>query len=86
MSGDRRAFARAHVLRRGKVVLRRGHSTIDCVVLDMSDGGVRIRVGEWQPLPPTFELRIENGAQRDVEVRFRARDTLGVRFIDHVAA
>ncbi|MFO1209424.1 MAG: PilZ domain-containing protein [Amaricoccus sp.] len=86
MESDRRAYPRAHVLRRARIVFRRGHSSIDCIVLDMSDGGVRIRVGEWLPLPPRFELRVENGAQREVEVRFRARDTLGLRFVDQLAA
>jgi len=86
MTSDRREHPRAHVLRRARIVFRRGYSTVDCVVLDLSDGGARIRIGDWLPLPPTFELRLENGPPREAEVRFRARETLGVRFTDGVAA
>jgi hypothetical protein len=86
MSDDRRSSLRHHVLRRARIVLRRGYSTIDCVVLDLSAGGARIRVGEWMPLPPSFELRLEDGPSREAEVRFRKRDAIGVRFIDAAAA
>jgi hypothetical protein len=86
MTSDRREHPRTHVLRRARIVFRRGYSTVDCVVLDLSEGGARIRIGNWLALPPTFELRMENGAPRDAEVRFRTRETLGVRFTDGIAA
>ena len=86
MTSDRREHQRTHVLRRARIVFRRGYSTVDCVVLDLSEGGAKIRIGDWLPLPPNFELRIENGPPREAEVRFRARETLGVRFTDGVAA
>jgi hypothetical protein len=86
MTGDRREHPRTHVLRRARIVFRRGFSTVDCVVLDVSEGGAKVRLGEWLPLPPTFELRMENGPTREAEVRFRARETLGVRFTDGAPA
>ena len=86
MLEDRRSSKRHRVLHRARVVFRCGYSTVDCVVLDLSEGGARIRIGNWLALPPTFELRMENGAPRDAEVRFRTRETLGVRFTDGIAA
>ena len=62
MASEQRHHARAHVLRRGKIVFRRGYGVIDCVVLDLSPEGARLRVGAWLGLPERFELRIENGA------------------------
>ena len=81
---DQRRFHRAHVLRRARIVFRRGYSAIDCVVLDLSAGGARLKVGAWLALPDRFELRMENGAIRDAEVRYRALETTGIRFVDAV--
>ena len=83
---DKRRFQRAHVLRRARIVFRRGYSAVDCVVLDLSAGGARLKVGEWLALPDRFELRIENGPARDAEVRYRAREMTGIRFVDDMAA
>ena len=85
MEGDRRQSPRAHVLRRGRIVFRGGGSTLDCVVLDLSPAGARLKVDEWFALPARFELRIENGPRREAEVRFRAMETTGVAFVDEVA-
>ena len=83
---EQRQFRRSHVLRRARIVFRSGYSAIDCVVLDLSTGGARLKVSEWMALPDRFELRIENGPARDAEVRYRARETTGIRFVDDVAA
>ena len=85
MATDRRRFPRAHVLRRGKIVFRHGHSAIDCVVLDLSTGGARVRIGAWLGMPDRFELRIENGPVRAAEVRFRGADLAGLEFVDMAA-
>jgi len=86
MSEDRRQVPRAHVLQRGRIVYRRGWSSLDCVVLDLSSGGARIKVGAWLGYPDRFELRIENGPAREAMVRYRAADVTGVEFVDEKAA
>jgi hypothetical protein len=86
MSGERRRFPRIHVLRRARIVLSRGHSTIDCVVLDLSSGGARLKVWEWLGLPERFELRIENGPARVGAVRYRDLQVAGIEFLDRDAA
>ena len=85
MLNDRRSFQRHHVLRRGSIVFRNGHSAIHCVVLDLSSGGARLRVGEWLGMPDRFELRVDNGLAREAVVRFRALDVAGVEFVDIAA-
>jgi len=86
MTSERRQHGRAHVLRRGKIVFRRGHGGIDCVVLDVSPQGARLRVGAWLGLPDTFELRIENGAVYEARVRYRNVEQIGVEFVANRAA
>ena len=82
MTIERRQSRRAHVLRRARIVFRRGHSAIDCVVLDLSSGGARLRLGSWLGIPDRFELRIENGPTHEAEVRFRELELAGVRFVE----
>ena len=86
MASEQRHHARAHVLRRGKIVFRRGYGAIDCVVLDVSPEGARLRVGAWLGLPERFELRIENGAVHEARVRYRHLEEIGVQFVEDRAA
>ena len=86
MTEDRRQSQRKRVLRRGRIVFRNGYSVIDCVVLDLSEGGARLKLNDWLGLPTSFELRIENGPSHQVTVCYHVRDVTGVRFIDSAAA
>jgi hypothetical protein len=79
---EQRQHPRAHVLRRARIVFSRGYSTLECVVLDLSPAGARLKVDEWLALPQRFELRIENGPRREAEVRYRAMEMIGVSFAD----
>jgi len=86
MTENRRQHGRAHLLRRATIVFRRGFSSLDCVVLDLSPTGARIKLDAWLGLPERFELRIKNGPIREAVVRYRAADVAGVEFVDRVAA
>lgn len=86
MSPDRRVIDRKRMLRRGRIVFRNGYSTIDCIILDMSEQGARLQVSDWRSLPPAFELRLKNGLTFHAEVRFRRMDVVGVRFTSTPAA
>ena len=83
---EHRRFPRSRVLRRGQVVFRNGHSAVGCIVLDLSTGGARLKVREWLGLPDAFELRMENGPVRTVEVCHRNMELTGVRFSDTATA
>jgi hypothetical protein len=86
MAVEQRHHARAHVLRRGRIVFRRGYAAIDCVVLDVSPEGARLRVGAWLDLPERFELRIESGGTHEARVRYRRLEEIGVQFVEDRAA
>ena len=80
MAEDRRVFPRRRLIRRGRIVLHAGRSAIECVILDISEGGARLRLEDWLLVPNAFELRIENGPTHQVEVRHRDLETAGVQF------
>ncbi len=82
MVPERRKSPRRRVLRRGRIVYRRGHGAIDCVILDLGDGGARLRLNGLICLPGAFELRLETGASHPAEVCYRGLDATGVRFLE----
>ncbi|MFT3972251.1 MAG: PilZ domain-containing protein [Amaricoccus sp.] len=77
---DRRTHRRARVLRRAKIVFSKGRAAVDCVVLDLSPGGARLRLGPMLGVPDGFELRIENGPVHAARVAYRAADATGICF------
>lgn len=86
MDSDRRQHTRSRLLQRGRVVFRNGYSAIDVIVLDISQGGARIRLSGLIGLPDQFELHFEHGVRRLVELCHRGPDETGLRFIDRAAA
>lgn len=82
MDGERRAFTRKRLLRRGRIVYQNGYNTLDVVVLDLSEGGALLKMNEWFGLPSVFELRIDHGPTHKAEICFRGDGQAGVRFLD----
>lgn len=80
MVEERRKSVRRRMLRRGSIVFKNGHAVIDCVLMDMSDEGARLRAATPFSVPQAFELRIERGPRYDAEIAYRAADGMGVRF------
>lgn len=57
---DRRAQHRRRVLKPARLVFHGRLSVMDVVVRDSSDGGLRIRAGEFQKLPETCEVQLKD--------------------------
>jgi len=82
VSQNRRRKDRFRLLQRGSVIINGGFSAVDCVVLEVSAGGAKLKLAEWLVLPPRFELRLGNQRPRLVELCHRTPDTVGVRFVN----
>lgn len=80
MVDDRRTHRRARVLRRAKVVFSRGYAALDCVVLDISPGGARLKLASLLGVPDRFELRLDGGPVHAASVRYRTADATGICF------
>lgn len=85
MLDERRRSERRRVLRRGRIVFRNGYGAIDCVVLDVSDGGARLRAPAALMIPDLFRLSVDDGSSHDVAVCYRGAGVAGVRFLDDLA-
>jgi hypothetical protein len=86
MGTERRQYERKRVLRRGKIVFRKVHGVIDCVLMNISDGGAGLKGPGIYAIPERFELRLEHGPTYAVALCHRAIDYAGVRFLDELSA
>ena len=77
---DRRNSSRAGRLLSGKIVYNNSSCVMNCVILNMSDGGAKLRPADIVHCPLEFALRVAGQRPRDCEVVWRSQDTLGVRF------
>ena len=79
---DRRRAPRSKTLKRAQIVYQGGHCVIDGTIMDMSQGGAKIRPADLLNMPRQFELRVQYGPTRRCEVVRRSGFYLGVRFAD----
>ncbi len=81
MFNERRGPGRDRSGQKAAVRLERGFAG-ECVVLDLSDGGARLRVENPADLPAVFEMRIGRETRwRKVQLRWRKPSEVGVAFI-----
>ena len=79
---NHRRHARKRMLKGGTIAFNGRHSTLPCVVRDLSDSGARLQVALASGVPDTFELMIDlDGFEAFVEVAWRAQNEVGVRFL-----
>jgi hypothetical protein len=76
-----RAAQRKRILKRGILLMNARHTTLDCSVRDLSEGGARLVLDDASLAPDTFELMIElDGLEAPCQVVWRRRTEVGVKF------
>lgn len=75
---DRRAAPREGVLRRARLLV--GDAVHDCIMLDSSEGGARVRLGTLVSLPAKVELHMAGGARRTASPRWSRGMDVGLSF------
>jgi hypothetical protein len=79
---DRRGSHRRRVLKSALIVFNKGHCTLGCQILDVSDTGALVMPADMFLCPrDEFVLKPRVGSSRDCEVVWRKMDKVGVRFI-----
>lgn len=78
---DRRRTGRTRVLKGALIVYRGGHCTMDCQILDYSEGGALVKPSDIIFCPDEFVLKPNVGPSRDCEVVWRKNGMIGVRFL-----
>ncbi|MEX2408909.1 MAG: PilZ domain-containing protein, partial [Rhodovibrionaceae bacterium] len=78
---DRRGAPRKRTLQKGELFYLNSGAAVECVVLDVSASGARLRPVDVLSCPGHFRLRGPDGALRACEVVWRNDSELGVRFL-----
>lgn len=81
-----RASPRHRTLKAARIVFNSDFSSFDAVIRDMSEGGVRLKLGTPFIVPHLFELVILNSntgvpERRTCETRWQRGDQVGARFV-----
>jgi hypothetical protein len=77
---ERRRSVRRRALKAATIVVGHGEPDIACFVRDISDTGVRIKLGDGVAVPDDFVIRIGNDAPRPCRIVWRGEGQLGVTF------
>ena len=64
-----------------KIQVANGSLPRDCVITDISDGGVKV-IAEYVQIPPEFTIILSNSAPRACRLAWRIGCELGAEFID----
>ena len=79
---DRRGVARTRIRRNAEiVVIRRGATTMQCTLSDLTSTGACLTLASTYQVPDTFELTFDRGrSNRPCWVKWRDGNKLGVSF------
>jgi hypothetical protein len=81
--GTKRQKPRQSVLQRGQLVFR--DSVIDCVVLDISAEGARLRTAAVMQIPEQVTLRVRGGAILPAARRWTRGTEIGLAFVGQMS-
>ncbi len=73
-----RAYKRESVLKGAQIMF--GASVVDCVVVNISGGGARVRTGSVVPVPEHVVLRMNGGVMQPAQRRWTMGTLIGFQF------
>ena len=79
--GERRAWHRRTLLRNAKILYKNRSCVMDCVIVNISESGAKLRPADMPLCPDEFALQLHAGHYLDCEVVWRRQNVLGVRFV-----
>ncbi len=79
-SPERRNVARHWTLKKAHIALKGHAATIDCTVLNLSDGGALLGVESPIGIPDSFDLVLDHAPVRNCLVMWRQAAQIGVEF------
>jgi hypothetical protein len=77
---ERRSSQRKRTLKGARIVFNAGHSTIECVVRNLSDTGAKLQISSVIGIPDSFELLLSDNSRRQCRVAWRTLQEMGVAF------
>ena len=81
MLANRRSAERRPCRRVAKIQFGTGSLPRDCVITDVSNGGVKV-IAEYLDIPPEFTIIFSTGHPRQCKLAWRIGCELGAQFVD----
>jgi hypothetical protein len=78
---DRRKSERQECKRGAKIQLGTGTLPRDCMITDISKGGVKV-VAEQMDIPPQFTIILSSGGPRQCRLAWQIGHEFGAEFVD----
>ena len=78
---ERRRTFRHRTLKSAKIIFNDRRSTIDCLVRNQTDEGVRLKIASVVGLPDQFELSVMGAAPRACRVIWHSAQEWGIAYI-----
>jgi hypothetical protein len=83
---EHRHEKRSPTIKSGKLFYGGAHPTvIDCLVLDLSDGGARVETIVVADIPQVFSIRTSDGSERQAYRRWASGQQMGLEFAAEAA-
>ncbi len=82
--GSRRRSRRVSILQTGTLVFGTENCALECHVLNISDGGAKIRASSLADSADVFDLRLDSGTTYRCRVVWRDKQNLGIEFVGEV--
>jgi len=79
---EQRSSPRQRMLKSAHVVFNDGHSTINCVVRNLSETGAKLKVADVIGIPQRFDLALPGTERRACRVIWHSATELGVTFVE----
>ena len=82
LSTDRRYEKRSRTLKSGKLIYGAVSPTvIDCLVIEMSDGGTRVETSVMTGIPEVFSLQLNDNIERRARRCWANGNQIGIEFL-----
>ena len=77
----RRRHKRVKTLKSAQIIYKNSNCVLDCLVVNMSEGGAALTITRLEELPDTFLLKLQHGATYRCYVCWRHKNKIGVMFL-----
>ncbi|TNE42799.1 MAG: PilZ domain-containing protein [Sphingomonadales bacterium] len=77
---ERRENRRNRTLKEAKIAFNNRHSTIDAIIRNISENGMKLSVETTAGIPSEFEIRMADGTYRKAKSIWVGEKELGVQF------
>ncbi len=78
---EKRQYQRNRAFLGGRIIFNHGHSAMDCIVKEISEGGAQVKLENALGVPARFELILNDGRVFECKLCWRKMNAVGIEFV-----